>query len=122
MYFLVRVVLICTAVSFILSESGTASVIFRPGKKAKFVPPGEEEISGTALELYQTGQTAEKEGNLKRAIHAYKDILPRVPSIARRNCRNKCTTILARRIHIGSWSKDIPVTHTSMKQSRRSFA
>src|SRR5206468_3499434 len=82
MYFLVRVVLICTAVSFILSESGTASVIFRPGKKAKFVPPGEEEISGTALELYQTGQTAEKEGNLKRAIHAYKDIVRRYPKDA----------------------------------------
>src|SRR5437870_4586549 len=82
MYFLVRVVLICTAVSFILSESGTASVIFRPGKKAKFVPPGEEEISGTALELYQTGQTAEKEGNLKRAIHAYKDIPRRYPKDA----------------------------------------
>src|SRR5206468_5426062 len=47
--------------------------------KAKFVAPGEEEISETALELFQTAQTAEKQGNLKRAIHAFKSIVRQHP-------------------------------------------
>jgi len=55
---------------FLLPEPGIASIIFRAGEKAKFVPPGEEEVSGNAAQLYQTGQTAEKEGNPKRAIRA----------------------------------------------------
>src|SRR5437667_9466079 len=61
------------------SESGVASIIFQPGKKAKFVAPGDEEISDTALELYQIGQSAEKQGDVKRAIHAYKNIVRRYP-------------------------------------------
>jgi outer membrane protein assembly factor BamD len=79
MNLLVRIVLLSTAASLILSESASASIIFQPGKKAKFVAPGEEEISETALELYQTAQTAEKEGNLKRAIHTYKNIVKQYP-------------------------------------------
>src|ERR1700736_4842724 len=52
-----------------------AAVVFRPGGKAKYVPPGEEELSGDAAELFQIGQEAEKEGNLKRAIRAYKQLV-----------------------------------------------
>src|ERR1700736_4098653 len=52
-----------------------AAVVFRPGGKAKYVPPGEEELSGDAAELFQIGQEAEKEGNLKRAIRAYKTLV-----------------------------------------------
>ncbi len=59
-----------------------ASVVFQPGKKAKFVAPGEEQVSETALELYNTAQSAEKEGNLKRAIHAYADIVRHHPKDA----------------------------------------
>src|SRR5947199_1140182 len=79
MHFLVRVVLLFTAATFILCESGAAAIVFQPGKKAKFVAPGEEEISETALELYQTAQTAEKQGNVKRAIRAYKNIVRQHP-------------------------------------------
>jgi outer membrane protein assembly factor BamD len=75
MYFLVRVACLYTVVALLLPESGAGAVVFQPGKKAKFVAPGEEEISETALELYQTAQAAEKEGNLKRAIRAYKNIV-----------------------------------------------
>jgi outer membrane protein assembly factor BamD len=82
MYFLVRVILLFTLATLILSESVAAAIVFQPGKKAKFVPPGEEEISETALELYQTAQNAEKQGNLKRAIHAYKNIVRRYPKDA----------------------------------------
>jgi len=82
MDFLIRVALLCTAATLIFSESVAASVVFQPGKKAKFVAPGEEQVSETALELYQTAQSAEKEGNLKRAIHAYVDIVRHHPKDA----------------------------------------
>jgi outer membrane protein assembly factor BamD len=82
MDFSIRVALLCTAVTLILCESVAASVIFQPGKKAKFVAPGEEQVSETALELYTTAQSAEKEGNLKRAIRAYADIVRHHPKDA----------------------------------------
>ncbi len=82
MDFLIRAALLCTAVTLIFSESVTASVVFQPGKKAKFVAPGEEQVSETALELYNTAQSAEKEGNLRRAIHAYANIVRHYPKDA----------------------------------------
>jgi len=82
MDFLVRVALLCTAATLIFCESVAASVVFQPGKKAKFVAPGEEQVSETALELYTRAQTAEKEGNLKRAINAYADIVRHHPKDA----------------------------------------
>jgi len=46
------------------------------------VPPGEEEMSGGAAELYQIGQNAEKNGDNKRAIRAYKTLVRRHPKDA----------------------------------------
>ncbi len=63
-------------------EFSSASVIFRPGQKAKYVPPGEEEINGDAEELFHIGQVAEKEGNLKRAVRAYKSLVRHHPKDA----------------------------------------
>ncbi|PYJ74336.1 MAG: hypothetical protein DME72_03235, partial [Verrucomicrobia bacterium] len=63
-------------------ESGVAAVVFQPGKKAEFVAPGEEEISGNAAELFQIGQTAEKEGDIKRAIKADRSLVKRHPKDA----------------------------------------
>src|SRR5437667_4357829 len=82
MNFLTRAVLVFVVVALLLPESGVAAVVFQPGKKAKFVAPGEEEISGNAAELFQIGQTAEKEGNMKRAINAYKSLVKRNPKDA----------------------------------------
>jgi len=82
MNFVIRAVLLFAAAALVLPEPGVASVIFQPGKKAKYVAPGEEEISGNAAELFQTGQTAEKEGNTKRAIRAYKSLVKRYPKDA----------------------------------------
>src|SRR5260370_21179920 len=82
MNFVIRAVLLFAAAALALPEPGVASVIFQPGKKAKYVAPGEEEISGNAAELFQTGQTAEKEGNTKRAIRAYKNLVKRYPKDA----------------------------------------
>src|SRR5213594_4752232 len=79
MQFVIRVFLVLAGALFLLPEPGVGSVVFQPGKKAKFVAPGEEEISGNAAELFQIGQTAEKEGNTKRAIRAYKSLVKRHP-------------------------------------------
>src|SRR5215471_19304654 len=82
MQFPIRVVLILIAVVFFVPELSWASIIFRPGQKAEYVAPGEEEISGNAAEIWQTAQTAEKENNLKRAIKAYKTLVKRHPKDA----------------------------------------
>jgi outer membrane protein assembly factor BamD len=82
MQFLIRVVLILIAVVFFVPELSWASIIFKPGQKAEYVAPGEEEISGNAAEIWQTAQTAEKENNLKRAIKAYKALVKRHPKDA----------------------------------------
>src|SRR5256884_8448824 len=82
MQFVIRVFLVLAGALFLLPEPGVGSVVFQPGKKAEFVAPGEEEISGNAAELFQIGQTAEKEGNIKRAIKAYKSLVKRHPKDA----------------------------------------
>src|SRR5436305_174967 len=82
MQLVIRAFLFLAVALFLLPESGPASIIFRAGEKAKYVPPGEEEMSGNAAELYQIGQTAEKENNPKRAIKAYKTLVKRHPKDA----------------------------------------
>src|SRR5213082_305566 len=82
MYFRIRTLVVFIVAVLALPDAGVASVIFQPGKKAKFVAPGDEEISGNAAELFQVGQTAEKEGNTKRAIKAYKSLVKRHPKDA----------------------------------------
>src|SRR6266481_349448 len=79
MQFVIRAFLVLATVALFLPEPGTASVIFKPGQKAKYVAPGEEELSGNAAQLYQIGQTAEKEGNPKRALRAYKSLIKHHP-------------------------------------------
>src|SRR5438445_4275402 len=78
----IRPLLVFIAVTMVLPGSGVASVVFQPGKKAKYMAPGEEEISGNAAELFQIGQTAEKEGDMKHAIKAYKSLVKRNPKDA----------------------------------------
>src|SRR5438067_1870207 len=65
--------------SLFLIRSADAAVVFRPGEKAKYVAPGEEELSGNAAELFEIGQKAEKEGNPKRAIRAYRQLVRKYP-------------------------------------------
>src|SRR6266576_2151578 len=82
MYFRIRTLAVFIVAVLALPDAGMASVIFQPGKKAKYVAPGDEEISGNAAELFQIGQTAEKEGDTKRAIKAYKSLVKRHPKDA----------------------------------------
>jgi len=79
MQFIIRAFLVFAVAALLLPESGKASVVFKPGQKAKYVSPGEEEISGDAAQMYQIGQTAEREGNIKRAIKAYKSLVKHHP-------------------------------------------
>jgi outer membrane protein assembly factor BamD len=78
----IRAILVIAVTLLLLPKPGIGSIIFEPGKKAKYVPPGEEEMSGDAAELYQTGQKAEKDGDVKRAIRAYKTLVRRHPKDA----------------------------------------
>src|SRR5438445_2694901 len=79
MQFVIRAFLVLAAAALFLPEPGTASVVFKANKKTQYVAPGEEELSGNAAELYQIGQTAEKEGNPKRALRAYKSLIKHHP-------------------------------------------
>ena len=81
MHFAIRVLLVLGVAAFLFPESGKASVVFKPGKKPEYVGADgvEEELSGDAVDLFQIGQAAEKEGNTKRAIRAYKSLVKRHP-------------------------------------------
>ena len=68
--------LICLA----LSGTVQAAVVFKPDeKKTTYRAPGEEEISGTAAQLFERAQAAERSGNLKSAIKAYRTIVKKYP-------------------------------------------
>jgi len=82
MYSLIRSVVLSATIAIILPESGVASVIFQSGKGAKYVAPGDEQIGENALETFEIAQTAEKQGNVKRAIRAYKTLVRRYPKDA----------------------------------------
>jgi outer membrane protein assembly factor BamD len=72
-----RIVALVSALvlSVFLLQTTEGAVVFRPGEKSKYIPPGEEQLSGDAAELFEIGQKAEKEGNLKRAIGAYRQLV-----------------------------------------------
>jgi outer membrane protein assembly factor BamD len=65
-----------------LAQPSFGAVVFKAGEKAKYVAPGDEEISGNAEELFHKAQVAEKEGNLSRAVRAYKTLVRRHPKDA----------------------------------------
>ena len=69
------VLILSLAVAALLPAPTQAAVVFGPGSQGKYVPPGEEELSGTTAELFHIGQEAEKRGDLHRAIKAYKSIV-----------------------------------------------
>src|SRR3954467_13763918 len=60
-----------------LTADLNGAVVFGPGSKGKFHAPGDEEMSGTAAELFHVGQEAEKHGDVHKAIKAYKSIVRR---------------------------------------------
>ena len=77
-----RVLPLILAVGCGVYFAADAAVVFRPGEKAKYVPPGEEQLSGDAAELFDIGQKAEKDDNPKRAIRAYRQLVRKFPKDA----------------------------------------
>ena len=77
----IRAFLLLAVALLFRAEPGMASIIFKAGK-ANYVAPGEEQMSGDAAELYRIGQDAEKSGDKKRAIKAYKSLVKRHPKDA----------------------------------------
>jgi outer membrane protein assembly factor BamD len=75
----VRLIVFLAAGGLVFPGSGNASVVFKPGEKAHFVAPGEEKMNENAEELFHRGQVAEQEGDVKRAIRAYRTLVRRYP-------------------------------------------
>jgi outer membrane protein assembly factor BamD len=67
--------LICLA----LAAPVRASVVFKPGEKAHYRAPGEDEMSGTAQQLFEKAQAAENHGNLGAAMKNYRTIVKKYP-------------------------------------------
>ncbi|HZR79061.1 MAG TPA: hypothetical protein VFA58_07615, partial [Chthoniobacterales bacterium] len=82
MKFRVLPALLMVVLALFLSPPMQGAVVFRPGEKAKYVPPGEEELNGNAAELFAIGQKAEKDGKKKRAIGAYRQLVRKYPKDA----------------------------------------
>ena len=79
MRYRVRFLLLFTAACVAFPERSPAPVVFRPGEKVKYKAPGEEEISGTANQLFSQAETEAQNGNRKRAIKIYKHLVKRYP-------------------------------------------
>ena len=75
MHFRLRTVVLLLIATLAFPGLIKASVVFQPGKKAKFLAPGEEQLSGDAKELFQKAQEAEAKGNLARAVKLYKAVV-----------------------------------------------
>lgn len=63
-------------------ELGLGAIVFQPGEKAELLAPGEERMSGTAQQLFDTAQKAENSGNYSRAMKAYRAIVRKYPKDA----------------------------------------
>jgi outer membrane protein assembly factor BamD len=72
---LILPLLICLAAA----GPARASVVFKPGEKAHYKSPGEEEVSGTAHQLFDRAQEAEKHGDFAGAIKSYRLIVKKHP-------------------------------------------
>lgn len=55
------------------------AVVFKPNEKTRYKAPGEDEMSGTAQQLFERAQEAERRGNLGAAIKAYRTIIKKYP-------------------------------------------
>lgn len=79
MKFRFRLFLLLLAGCIAFPEQSPAPVIFKPGNKAKYLTPGEEEINGNAQELFKIAEAAESDGNRGRALKAYRTLLRKYP-------------------------------------------
>src|SRR5437588_4796343 len=99
MKFRVLPLFLLLAQGLFLLQTTDAAVVFRPGEKAKYVAPGEEELNGNAAELFEIGQNAEKENNPKRAIRAYRQLVRKYPHDALAPGAAFRTAVLMEQVH-----------------------
>ncbi|MDQ6861697.1 MAG: outer membrane protein assembly factor BamD [Verrucomicrobiota bacterium] len=59
-----------------------AAIVIKPNEKTKIRAPGEEEMSGSAQELFQRAQAAENAGDERTAIKAYRSLVKKHPKDA----------------------------------------
>jgi outer membrane protein assembly factor BamD len=57
----------------------TAATVFKPKENVRARAPGEEEMSGTAQQLFERAQAAETRGDLGGAIKSYRTIVKKYP-------------------------------------------
>jgi outer membrane protein assembly factor BamD len=74
-----RILILPLLLGLIIPAPARAAVIFKPGEKANLKAPGEEEMSGTAQQLFDRAQAAERRGDLGAAIKAYRIIVKKHP-------------------------------------------
>jgi outer membrane protein assembly factor BamD len=74
-----RILFLPLLISLVLATPAWPSVVFKPGEKTRYKAPGEEEMSGTAQQLFERAQEAERRGNLSAAMKAYRTIVKRYP-------------------------------------------
>ena len=79
MNYRVRILLLFAAGCVAFPERSPAPVVFRPNEKVKYRAPGEEEISGSADQLFGQAEAAEQAGERGRAIKIYKRLVKRYP-------------------------------------------
>jgi len=74
-----RLLLLPALIWFALPQLASGAVVFKPGEKAKYVAPGDEEMSGNAQQLFSKAQELERKGNIKGAIKAYRALVRKHP-------------------------------------------
>ncbi|PYI92658.1 MAG: hypothetical protein DME97_10160 [Verrucomicrobia bacterium] len=74
-----RILFLPLAICLALSAPARGAVVFKPGEKARYKAPGEDETSGTAQQLFERAQEAERRGNLGAAMKAYRTIVKKHP-------------------------------------------
>jgi outer membrane protein assembly factor BamD len=79
MTYRVRFLLVFALACVAFPVRSPAPVVFRPGENAKYEGPGDEEVNGDASQLFNIGQSAERDGNRGRAIKAYRKLIHRFP-------------------------------------------
>lgn len=79
MKYSLRILIVPALIWGISSGPAVGSVIFKPGEKAQYHAPGEEEIGGNADQMYAKAQEAERSGNLGTAIKTYRALVRRYP-------------------------------------------
>ena len=71
--------LLCLVLCLAFAERTPSAVIFKPGKRAKYLPPGQQLIVPKANEMFAQAEAAQNAGETGRAMKIYKKLVKRYP-------------------------------------------